>query len=263
MDSRKQKVLITGASRGIGLELAREFARHGHELLLVARHGSTLDAIAAELRQRHGVEVHAIALDLGQPGAATALHTQVEASSWEIDVLANNAGIVSYGKFAETELAHERQLLQLNIATLTELAKLFLRPMLARGRGRLVNVASVGGYQPGGPQWAVYFASKAYVLSFSKALAVELRGSGVSITALCPGATATGFLDTAGLDNTLVYRFLCMDAASVARIGYRGIMKGKTVVIPGLVNKLLALAGELPPRRIALEVNGWLMRNRS
>lgn len=255
----RQTVLITGATRGIGLELAREFARHGNGLILAARNAEHLAAVAGELQQRHGVPVRAIPIDLSQPGSAAALFEQ----AGTVDILINNAGIVSYGKFAETALDHEQQLLQLNIASLTELTKLFLRPMLARGSGRIVNVSSIGGYQPGGPMWAVYFASKAYVLSFSKALSVELRGSGVTVTALCPGATATGFLDTAGLDTTLVYRHLCMDASEVARCGYRGIMRGKSVIIPGLINKLLAFAGELPPRRIALEINGWLMRSRS
>lgn len=182
-ESGQQTVLITGATRGIGIELAMEFACHGHSLLLTARNESQLLMIAAELRQQHGVEVHAIPADLALPGAASDLFERIRTLGVDVDLLINNAGIVSYGRFAETAVEHELQLIQLNMVSLTHLTKLFLKPMLERGHGRIVNVASVGGHQPGGPMWAVYFASKAYVLSFSKALSIELKGSGISVTA--------------------------------------------------------------------------------
>ena len=257
--NRKETVLITGASRGIGLALSREFARHGFDLVLVARDTQKLEALAGELKS-YGVDVRGIALDLSRPDAPKALFDQCQNESLTIDMLINNAGIVSFGKFAETDLEQELQLIHLNMAVLTHLTKLFLQPMLARKRGRIVNISSLLGYQPGGPMWAVYAASKSYVLSFTKALSVELRGTGVGITALCPGATLTDFVGVNNLGNTATYKLFGMSADKVARLAYNGIMKGKTVVIPGFINKLLAFAGELPPRRIALEINALLMK---
>lgn len=150
--------------------------------------------------------------------------------------------------------------MQVNMVSLTHLAKLFLRPMLERKRGRIVNVSSLGGYQPGGPLWAVYFATKSFVLSFSKALGVELRGTGVSVTAICPGATDTDFKDAYHLGQTLLYRFLATTPSKVARSAYCGIMRRRSVIVPGFINKMFAIAGELPPRRIALEINAWLVK---
>ncbi len=255
----KEHALITGASRGIGLELAREFARHNFDLVLVARDGKRLDEAAEGLKRDFGVDVHTIVADLSSADAPQAIFDRIGDQRISVDVLVNNAGVGSYGNFADTDMDQELQMMQINMLSLTHLTKLFLRQMLTRKRGRIVNVSSLGGYQPGGPKFAVYFATKSFVLSFSKALCVELRGTGVSVTAICPGPVDTNFKDANNLGDTKVYRF-AMTPESVAKSAYRGIMRRRSVVVPGLISKILAIAGELPPRRIALEVNGWLMK---
>lgn len=166
-----------------------------------------------------------------------------------MDVLVNNAGFGTYGAFAETDLGTELEMLQLNIATLTHLTKLFLEKMLAEGNGKILNVASTAAFQPG-PLMAVYYASKAYVLSFSEALANELRGTGVSVTALCPGPTRTGFQRRAGMGASRLFDWGVMDAPTVATIGYRGLMRERPLIIPGLKNKLLGFSVRLAPRRL-------------
>ncbi|MGC2167096.1 MAG: SDR family oxidoreductase [Gallionella sp.] len=256
----RENALITGASRGIGLELAKQFARHGFDLVLVARDVDRLAAVAAELQRDFGVTVRTIAADLSTADAPRAIVEQLDKQACNINVLVNNAGIASYGNFADTDLTRELRMMQINMLSLVHLSKLLLPQMLARRSGRIVNVSSLGGYQPGGPKWSVYMASKSFVLSFSKGLGVELRGSGVSVTALCPGATDTDFKTENHLERTALYRLFAMTPARVARLAYRGIIRRRTVVVPGLFNKILAIAGEFPPRRIALEVNGLLMR---
>jgi short-subunit dehydrogenase len=255
-----ETALITGASRGIGLELAREFARHGYDLVLVARDLHRLEDAAIELRRDFSITVHTIAADLSTTEGVDSILAQLRRQAIPVDVLVNNAGIASHGNFADTELDHELRMMQINMASVVQLCKALLPNMLLRKHGYIVNVSSLGGYQPGGPQWAVYIASKSFVLSFSRALSVELRGTGVSVTALCPGATDTEFKTENHLERTLLYRLFSMSPARVAGIAYRGVMARRSAVVPGVLNKLLAFAGELPPRRIALEVNALLMR---
>ncbi len=185
-------VLVTGASEGIGLELARLFARDGCRLALVARRAERLDALAVELRGRFGAAAAVIPADLADPGAPDGILAALRARSMEVDVLVNDAGYGVYGPFASTDLGAEIGLIQVNVASLTHLTKLLLPGMLRRGRGRILNVSSTAAFQPG-PLMAVYYATKAYVQSFSEALSDELEGSGVTVTALCPGPTATGF----------------------------------------------------------------------
>jgi uncharacterized protein len=253
------RALITGASGGIGAELARLLAADRYDLVLVARDAQALDRMAGELRTRHGVSVRTIAADLARPGAAERLWADL-GDAGGVDVLVNNAGVGLHGPLAEVDPSRLQDMVLLNVATLTALTRLALPPMLGRGRGRILNVASVAAYQPGGPGMAAYYASKAYVLSFSRGLARELLGSGVSVTALCPGPTATGFATRADAGPTRMYRRTSgPDAAAVALAGYRGLMRGRMVVIPGLMTKLIAFAGGLPPRRIALEVNRLLL----
>jgi uncharacterized protein len=248
--------LVTGASGGIGLELARLLASDRHDLVLVARNRERLDEIAAELGTRHHIGVRCESVDLSQPGAAFDLWSALDAAGISVDVLINNAGSGLYGLLDGHDPEALDRMVQLNVAALTTLTRLVLPAMRQRGWGRILNVGSVVGYQPGAPRMAAYYATKAYVLSFSRGLARELRGTGVSVTVLSPGPTETAFDDRAGATVDVRYKRMAkMSAAAVARAGYEGMLRQSTEVIPGLMTKILAVAGELPPRRIALEVN--------
>lgn len=252
--------LVTGASAGIGAELARELARHGHDLVLTARRVPPMQALAEELRGG-GAEATVIAADLSRPGAAVALAEDIAGGGLEIDVLVNNAGFGAAGRFARTDPGRLGDMLQVNIVALTELTRLLLPGMVDRGYGRILLVASVAGFQPG-PHMAAYFASKAYVLSLGEALAYELRGTGVTVTTLCPGATATEFFEVAGAANSIMSRRLrrMMPAGDVARLGYRGLMSRKRVVITGAMNRITALAGRYAPRPVVLPLTERLMK---
>ncbi|MGH7613538.1 MAG: SDR family NAD(P)-dependent oxidoreductase [Gemmatimonadales bacterium] len=253
-------VLITGASQGIGAELARLAAADGYDLTLVARSGHALAELSDELRSRFGVSVRVAVADLAQPHAAEQLWADVVGPDGGVDMLINSAGAGLHGMLAEHDAGALRRMVELNVTALTTLTRLALPPMLQRGWGRVLNVASVVAYQPGGPGMSAYYASKAYVLALSKGVARELVGTGVSVTALCPGPTRTGFEQHSGAAGTALYRWVPgLSAAAVACKGYRGLMRGRAEVIPGLAAKLLAFAGELPPRRIALEVNRLLL----
>jgi short-subunit dehydrogenase len=258
--SPRPLALVTGASGGIGAALARELARHGHDLVLAARGVAAMEVLAGELREA-GVAATVIAADLSKPGAAASLADEIARRGLAIDIVVNNAGLGAAGRFERCEPSRLGEILQVNIVALTELTRLFLPGMIARGRGRVMLVASVAGFQPG-PHMAAYFASKAYVLSLGEALAYELRGTGVSVTVLCPGATATNFFTTAGNDNSIMARHLrqMMPAEDVARLGYRGFARGRRVVITGGMNWLVAQAGRFMPHRITLPVTDWLMR---
>jgi short-subunit dehydrogenase len=251
--------LVTGASGGIGAALARELARHGHDLVLAARGVAPMETLAAELRE-FGAAATIIAADLARPGAAATLAHDIAARGFAIDVLVNNAGLGAAGRFDRSDPVRNGEIMQVNIVALTELTRLLLPGMIGRGYGRIMLVASVAGFQPG-PHMAAYFASKAYVLSLGEALAYELRGTGVSVTTLCPGATATRFFTVAGGENSLMARHMrrMMRAEDVARLGYRGLAAGRTVVITGLMNRLVALAGRHAPHWITLPVTDRLM----
>lgn len=252
--SGRQTALVTGASSGIGAELAHLFARDGYDLVLVARGEEALRRLAETLAGRHGVTVTVIAADLAQPATPKALSDELGRRGIGIDVLVNNAGFATYGRFDEIEAAQDLELLQVNVVALTHLTKLLLPPMRARRRGRVLNVASTAAFQPG-PLMAVYYASKAYVLSLSEALTDELRGSGVTVTALCPGPTTTGFQRRAAMeDSKLVAGRRLMSPADVAAAGYRALMKGEPVVVPGLRNRLQAEAVRLLPRRLVTRI---------
>jgi short-subunit dehydrogenase len=191
MEGRKT-ALVTGASSGIGLDLAKRFAAEGYDVALVARSEGKLKEVAAALEAEHKVRAHVVTADLAKAGAADALVAALDARGIDVDVLVNNAGYASYGAFAETDLADELAMIQVNVVVLTHLTKLLVRKMVAKRSGRVLNVASTAAFQPG-PLMAVYYATKAYVLSFSEAIAEELRDTGVTVTALCPGPTRTAF----------------------------------------------------------------------
>ena len=253
--------LITGASSGIGYEFTRLFAKGGYDLVLVARSEKQLRELAKELEEKFGVSVKIIVKDLSQASAPGEVFNEVELEGITVDALVNNAGFATSGMFAEIDLEAELQEMQLNMVTLTHLTKLFLGGMLQRRRGKILNVASTAAFQPG-PLMAVYYATKAYVLSFSEALANELRGTGVTVTALCPGATASGFQERAGIGNTrLISGRKIMDSARVARVGYRALMRGKTVVIPGFMNKLLAEMVRFAPRKVVTQAARYAQEN--
>jgi uncharacterized protein len=255
----RRTALITGAGGGIGLELSRLLAADGCDLVLVGRDRARLERVAQELRTRHGIAVRCEARDLADPGAALNLWQDLGATAERLDILVNNAGVGLYGRLDERALAEIDRMVQLNVAALTALTRLALPAMRARRWGRILNVASVVAYQPGAPWMATYYATKAYVLSFSRGLAAELAGTGVTVTVLAPGPTETGFDSQAGAEVDVPYsRVRKMSAAVVARAGYDGMIRGKRVVLPGLLTKLLAGAGEFPPRGIALAVNRWL-----
>jgi len=251
--------LVTGASSGIGAEIARTLARSGHDLVLTARRIAPMATLAAEL-QAGGAAITVIGADLSQPGAALSLTNELGARGLSIDVLVNNAGLGAAGRFDRQDPVRVGEMLQVNIVALTELTRLLLPDMVARRRGGVMLVASTAAFQPG-PGMAVYFASKAYVLSFGEALAYELRHSGVAVTVLCPGATATEFFAVAGADNSLMaQRFRrMMPADLVARLGCAGLARGRRVVIAGALNRLMALAGRFAPHRLTLPVTDRLM----
>ena len=245
--------LITGASSGIGLELARVFARERWDLVLVSRNLSRLDALASELSNQYGISAQPIAQDLSDPEAPSALFEEIQRRSLRIDALVNNAGIGSFGPFMQIGLERDIELLEINVMSLTKLTKLFLAPMLERREGYVLNVASTAAFQPG-PLMAVYYASKAYVLSLSEALAYEVRGSGVSVSALCPGATATDFQERAQMTRSKLFRRNVMRADVVAEAGYRGMMQRKAVILPGLANKLIANSSRFAPRSVVVRI---------
>jgi short-subunit dehydrogenase len=249
----RKTALITGASFGIGLELARIFARENYNLVLVARTADKLRQLASELERAHGTRSLVLATDLTDPGAPAYILDQTTRAGIAIDVLVNNAGFGQYGLFAENDLEECLRQIQLNVTTLTHLTRLYLPEMLERKSGRVLNVASTAAFQPG-PLMAVYFATKAYVLHFSEALSNELHGTGVTVTCLCPGATATEFHKRANATGMRFLRMGSMNARTVAEDGYRALMAGRPVVISGFKNWLVAQSVRFAPRRIVTAI---------
>jgi uncharacterized protein len=246
--------LVTGGSGGIGLELAKVLARNGFDLVLVARKRDTLEAAAGQLEGKFDVRAHVFAADLRRREAPQEIFDFLQNENIPIEVLVNNAGFGLGGEFSETAVERELEMIQVNIVALTHLTKLFLAPMIKRKSGRVLNVASTAAFQPG-PLMAVYYATKAYVLSFSEALAEELRNSEVTVTALCPGPTDTDFADTAEMGESRLFNtFGIADAADVAKYGYDAMMSGKRLAIPGIKNKILAQANRLAPRSLSARI---------
>jgi short-subunit dehydrogenase len=247
VSATKARTLITGASAGIGAALADVFAGHGHDLILVARNREKLQARAIELERKHGVKIAWFTEDLADPGGAARVHRTVSAEGLEVENLVNNAGVGLYGRFVNTDLDAELKMIQLNVTSVVELTKRFLPGMMQKQRGRILNVASTAAFVPG-PWMSIYYATKAFVLSFSEAIDYELTTKGLTVTTLCPGPTESEFKVRAGSERSRLFEAFVMDAPTVARAGYDGMMKGKAVVIPGLRNKLIPVAARLIPR---------------
>lgn len=255
--------LVTGASAGIGRALAEQFASEGHDVVLVARREERLQDLAETVEEAYGVAAHVVPADLSTRDSRAALYDEVTERGLEVDYLANNVGIGTQGTFTDIDLDRELDQVQLNVATPTHLTKLFAGDMAARGGGGVLNVASTAAFQPG-PFMSVYYASKAYVLAFSQGLHEGLREDGVTVTALCPGPVSTEFQERAGMTHTPLGspgRGLLWwhEPEQVARAGYRGLARGRAVVVPGLVNKVNRLAASLAPswltRKLAMSVN--------
>lgn len=244
--------LITGASAGLGIEFARQLSRKGHRLVLAARRKDRLDALVAELGNARAVEI-----DLAQPGATAALMRDLEKAGEEVDILVNNAGFGLRGPFVELDSARQREMIDLNCGALTELCRA-VAPAMVEGRsGAILNVASTAAFQPG-PWMAVYFATKAYVLSFTEALHEELKPHGVNVSALCPGPTRTEFGAVAGINSLGRFDRLSMEAGPVVRAGLEGLEKNRAVVIPGATNRLGALSTRFAPRSFVRKIAGSL-----
>ena len=258
----KQTALITGASAGLGREYAQLFAKDGHDLVLVARRRERLDELARELTAAHGTACTVIAADLVAPSAARLIADQVQAAGLAIDFLVNNAGFGKRGSFAQSEVRPQLEMIDVNVRALVELTHLFLPGMLERKQGRILNIASMAGFVPG-PFMATYYASKAFVLSFTESLAQELRGTGVTVTASCPGPTDTEFGEVAGSSKSNLFKRHVADAASVARHGYRAMLAGKVVAIPGLQNKLSVQSVRIAPRAAVRAISGKLNSDRA
>ncbi|AKG24606.1 SDR family NAD(P)-dependent oxidoreductase [Calothrix sp. 336/3] len=250
----QQTVLVTGAASGIGYELAYFFAHDGYNLILVDKNGAELPRIADDFQLKFGIKVKTIVKDLSISTSPTEIFTELQQESIRVDILVNNAGFGNHGLFANTDLTTELKMLQVNIVAITHLTKLFVREMVKNGYGKILNVASTAAFQPG-PLMAVYFASKAYILSFSEAIANELEGTGVSVTVLCPGPTESPFHQTTGMaDTSLVKGKKMMTAKTVAEAGYHSLMRNKTVIVPGLKNKILAEFARVAPRKLVAKI---------
>jgi hypothetical protein len=250
----KKTALITGSSSGIGYELAKVHSENGDDLVLVARGKDKLDDLKKELVGKYKTNVYTIGKDLSLPGAAKEVYEEIKKQNIGIDYLENNAGFGDYGFFAESDWEKQEQMINVNILSLTHLTRLFLPDMIKRGNGKILNVASTASFQPG-PTMAVYFASKAFVLSFSEALNNEVCDHGISVTALCPGPTQSGFQDAASMQNSRLFKGNNFPSSrEVAEYGYRAMMKGKAVAIHGFRNTLMANSVRFAPRSIVVRI---------
>ncbi len=255
----KGTALITGASAGLGRDFARLFAGDGHDVILVARRRDRLEELASALSSDDAVTATVIATDLALPGAARQIHDELRARGLTVDFLVNNAGFGGTGSFAAADDGRDSGMIQVNVMALVELTRALLPDMLERKRGRILNIGSTAGFQPG-PFMATYYASKAFVNSFTDALAYELAGTGVTATLSCPGATETEFAGHAGNAESLLFRLGAADSASVAGEAYRAMMAGRGRVVHGFTNKLGAQAVRVGPRAVVLALTARLNR---
>ncbi len=251
--------LITGASGGIGLDLANLMAHDNLNLVIVARSQDKLEQLKSELEKAHSIQVKVLVKDLSKSESPQEIYSELDKENISISILVNNAGFGTYGAFHKSDLERELNMIQVNITSLAHLSRLFIGPMVEKGEGKVLNVASAAAFQPG-PWMANYFASKAYVLHFSEALRNELIGTGVTVTCLCPGPTQTKFFENARMnDSGLASRK--MDSLKVAKTGYNALKKGKTIVIPGLFYKLLTFSVRTAPRKMVAKITEWMIKN--
>jgi len=246
----KRVALVTGASAGLGLEFARQLSKRGHRLVLAARRKERLDALAKELGN-----ARAVAVDLSKSNAAATLMADVEANGETVDLLVNNAGFGLIGRFAELDAKRERQMIDLNVGALTDLCRAVAPAMIERGSGAILNVASTAAFQPG-PKMAVYFATKAFVLSLSEALHEELKPHGIKVSCLCPGPTRTEFGDVAGFGGNGLFDRVAMTADKVVEIGLKGLDANRAVVVAGWLNKVAAASTRFAPRPVIRKIAG-------
>jgi uncharacterized protein len=257
----RKTALVTGASSGIGAELARIHAEHGGDLVVVARRRERLEALQAELEKAHGITVHVLTKDLAQSEAPQQIHEELRARGIAVDYLVNNAGFGYRGLFHQQDWAMNEAMIKVNILALAALTRFFVPEMVARGGGRVLNVASMAGFLSG-PLHAVYYASKAFVISFSEAIANELAGTGVTVTALCPGPVETEFARAAQMRHVRLMKKTA-SAREIAATGYKAMLKGKAVVVPGLANKVVVHGLlRLSPRRLTTRISRALMEKR-
>jgi short-subunit dehydrogenase len=263
--SRDSYALVTGASSGIGYELAKLFAQDGKNIAVLARSRDKLEGLKQDLEKEHGTKVMVLVKDLSDPQAPQEVLSELEKAGVSVDVLVNNAGFAVYGKFADSDWQKEAEMLQVNIIALTQLTKLFLKKMLERKSGKILNISSGVGLMPA-PWVSVYSGTKHFVLGFSNAIARELKGSGVSVTCFCPTVTRTLFYKRANAEGTKALKrgALVMDAAPTARLAYRALEKGKTTAVAGPVMSILAFAGvRLLPRNVLCSLSGFMLEPES
>lgn len=260
VSSSQDTVLVTGASSGIGRELVHCFGRGGHHCIVLARREEKLRALADELEAAYDTNAHVLVADLSQPDSAETIVAELEQRDLTVDVLVNNAGFGARGEFATLPREEQTAMIQVNVATLTELTRELLPAMLERDRGGILNVASTAAFQPG-PYMSVYYATKSYVLSFSEGLAEEVSESNVTVTCLAPGPTRTAFVDKADMDETRLFQWgTTMSAKAVAQAGYKGFRRGEVLTIPGWPNTIGAFMVRFTPRALARKVTAWLNR---
>ncbi|MFP4363568.1 MAG: SDR family NAD(P)-dependent oxidoreductase [Spirochaetia bacterium] len=258
-DLKGKTACISGASGGIGKEIAKELASYGVNCVLAARSRDKLDALQEELVAAYGVKASVVEIDLSRAEAANEFYEAVGDLGWTIDILVNNAGFGIFGNFAFTQWAKTEKMLDLDITSLTHIAHLFLKDMIAQKSGIILNVSSIAAFQPT-PSYAVYSAAKSYVLMFSEALRREVKGAGVFVSALCPGVTETGFLSTAGQKKTLYQKAVIMSPEQVAKAAVAGMIKNKPAIVPGLLNKITAVFPRFVPRQVSAVIAAALMR---
>jgi len=249
----KETVLITGASSGLGMELAKLFAADGADLVLVARREDRLNELAEKLRSDHGIQVYVLPKDLSKKSAPEEIFSQLEKENIQIDVVVNNAGFGNKGHIADLDIDLQLDMIQVNLVALTHLTRLFIPGIIERGYGGILNVGSLAGFQPG-PNLAVYFATKAYVLSFTEALAEEISNPNIKITCLAPGPVKTEFGEKSDLEDSLLFKVSLMEMEPVVKAGYSGFRKGQTIVIPGLKQQIVPFLNRFTPRLLVRKI---------